>query len=538
MILVERAAAVRASGPDVRDPGEADVQRLDLAIPGRPGWQTRLRYRIDACSGFARTPDGWLYVATPVGLACYPDLATVLAQARADGLDRATPALEDLRLSAFVAYTERTGELRFGRSLDGFASLYFGGEPPRLVIADSNVAVARRLGPVRLSKADEDEWCRTENALPEGSFLEGVKRCFAGVLYAAAPGAHGVARRLMAPDADPVDLAGAVQLVGTELRKVWATYGARRLALQLSGGIDSRTLLVSLMDAVRQGILRRDQVLLMSILFPGFDCDESAPIREVARLSGFEWVGIEADAGNVRQAYEESLHAGLPPYPTNFMDVLSVPQMRQRGIDVMVGGWGGDEVFDFELGDVLARPLAARLRAWRLIRWLREPRGTIAEAKTLALTCVGRRAMRHLHRTFTATGLPRRDFNAHRLGMRLAVATNTGYETGSVLMAPRGIATDAPFYRSALWPRLDPLGYLIPSGYRFKAVACRYMGAVEPAFGAVPAAKVAFDSAVQGLLQIRRVHDGVIDGQACLAYSRRNGYDGWKQRFRHGEQSK
>lgn len=531
MILVERAPAPSTEIVESGETATPLTQRIEYPSTRRPGWTLTVHVHTDARSCFQRLPGGWLYVATPVGLECFPDLEAIVTHAPDRGLDATLEALEHLRPLVFVAFDEHTEELQFGRSLDGFGALYFGGELPRIVIADSSVAVARRLGPVRLSKADEDAWYATRSAQLEGSFLEGVTRCFAGVRYRSSMDAHAPTRRLMAPKACIVDQTTAIGMMRDELRKICASYGNKRVALRLSGGVDSRVVLAGLMDAVREGILHKDQILCTSILFPGLDGDESAEIREIVRVSGFEWVGIEVTPERAAQACEESLQQDAPPFPTTFMSLMCMDEARARGAEIMLSGHGGDEIFVFDLVDVLGRSLAARLHRFALVCRLRRARGSLDVTKAFLQTLLGRRGLRGTCRTLRRVDLDPQELHAHRLDRRLNIAPGFGFEGAAAAVARRAMHIDIPLYRAGWWPHFDPVAHHHAVHGAYKAVAWSYMDHFAPSLAAVPARKVLFDSTLRDLFLTGHPDRDQVDSDASCVHATSDGYRAWRLRF-------
>jgi len=531
MILVERGPAPITTIVGNGDPMTPPPLRVDYPSAQRPGWTLTVHVHTDTRSRFQRLPGGWLYVATPVGLECFPELEEIVTSAPDRGLAATLDALEHIRPAAFVAFDEHTEELQFGRSLDGFGALYFGGGLPQIVIADSSVAVARRLGPIRLSKPDEEAWYATRSAELEGSFLEGVTRCLAGVQYRSPISAPAPTRRLMAPEANIVDQVTATGMMRDELRKICASYGNKRVALRLSGGVDSRVVLTGLMDAVREGILHNEQVLCTSVLFPGHDGDESPEIREIVRLSGFEWVGIEVTPERAAQACEASLQQDAPPFPTAFMGLMCMDEARKRDAEIMLSGHGGDELFICDLADVLGRPLVARLRRCQLTRRLRHARGPLDVAKALLQTSLGRRSLRGTRIILRRFGLDPQDLHAHRLGRRLSVAPGAGYEAAAVAAAQRGMYLDVPLYRADCWSPFDPIDYRHPVHGAYKAVAWSYMDQVAPGLAAVPVRKVLFDSTLRDLFPTGHQDRDQVDSHATCVHATSDGYRAWRSRF-------
>lgn len=509
-------------------PESPQGQVLDVSSPAHPELRDTVQASTDARSAFVRGPDGWLHVTTPVGLDQFPAVVRALDLIHTHGLDAALDALDDSRPVAYMAGCQRRGSLHFGRSLDGFASLNFGHNRERLVISDSRIEVARALGEVRLSQADKQRWCRDFRIEPESSFYEGVQRGFAGVRYTVAGGQlEPGSRRFMAPESQVSANEDPVRILTDGLREIFATYGNQRVALRLSGGADSRVLLVGLMDAVRQGFLQRDQILCTSVLFPGFDCDESSIIQRLIELSGFEWIGIEATLQRARRGYKNGLNLPAPPFPTSFIGSLCAEEARRREASLVLTGHGGDELFQFDLTDLLGRAWSARWRSLDLIRYLRQAKGILDETRALFSTLLGRRAQRTLVRQLRAHQLPMTDLHAHRLLRRLLLAQGCGYENAAVACANIGLFFDAPFFRGSFLPRIDPAAGIRTRAFPDKAIAHAYLRTHAPDIAAVTCKKVPFDSAVTALFAPPNPNRDAVDSKAARTYHANEGYADW-----------
>jgi asparagine synthetase B (glutamine-hydrolysing) len=522
-----------SNAPDVVHPAMAPDSPVHLEISSNraPGAASSVRYHLDQRSDFLQLDGWWLYVSTPVGLACFPELGALLANAHALGLRAVLERLEGLRLVAFVAFVEDTECVYFGRSLDGFCSLFFAAQASRLIISDSRERVAESLGHATLSKRDKESWCLQARIEPEASFYEGVSRCFAGVRYcddSAAP--SRLSRHLMVENGLPLNQDDSIRLLDQGLLDLFAAYGERRIALRLSGGVDSRVLLVGLMEAVKRGILRKDQILCVSVLFPGLDCDESEEIRQITQIAGFEWAGIVADDDNVGWAYEQCLEFAAPPYPTSFIGALCLAESKNRGAQILLSGHGGDEIFDFDLTDLLAGSLLDRVRRARLIRILRNPAGPLDEMKAYASVCFGRRVMRTTKRMLQGFGLPPGEMRTHRLGMRLALAQSSSYELSASNVAAAGLLLDVPFLRGPFFPRFDPATWVFESDNEYKALANRYIRAHAPKIGAVGARKVSFDSMLEKHFQPNDEKCDELDGIGGRSYAAVRVYADWRPR--------
>jgi len=336
----------------------------------------------------------------------------------------------------------------------------------------------------------------------------------------------------MAPQSQVREGDDPVRILTDGLRALYSTYGNRKLGLRLSGGADSRVLLVGLMDAVREGILRRDQVMCVSVLFPGFDCDESAAIRRLIELSGFEWVGIEATPDRVREAYRETLRLPTPPFPTSFMGWMCVHEARQRDVQVMLSGHGGDEVFCFDLTDVLGRTLPDRWRSRDVIRHLAGSGRLPPWLRELMCLGLGRYGQRGQVRALIGARLPLASLAAHRFGRRVALAQGCGYENAAITARNAGLLMDVPFLRGSFLSRLDPSAGVWARGYPFKPSAHDYLRAHAPEIAGVERRKVTFDAAVRGLVPGVGHRDGPpLDRQQPVTQYAIEGYADWRACF-------
>lgn len=526
MILFTRQKRGRRAGPS-----QAQGRAIDVSSPAHPALVDTILVEEDACCRLVRGLDWWVYVSTPLGIECFPALAECLALGQgAGGLDAVLDGLERLGLVAFVAGCLRRGSLHFGRSLDGFPTLVFACEGDRLTIGDYRLGVALQLGDLRFSEVDRAQWCQNASVDPEGSFFEGVRRCFAGVRYRVSGGCLAPdRRRLMAPQSQVRGGDEPVRILTDGLRALYSTYGNRKLGLRLSGGADSRVLLVGLMDAVREGILRRDQVMCVSVLFPGFDCDESAAIRRLIELSGFEWVGIEATPDRVREAYRETLKLPTPPFSTSFMGWLCTQEARQRDVQVMLSGHGGDEVLCFHLTDVLGRSMPDRWRSRDLIRYLAGGGRLPPQLRELLWLILGRYGQRAHLRALIEARLPLASLAAHRFGRRMTLAQGCGYENAAITARSAGMLMDVPFLRGGFLGRLDPSAGIWARGYPFKPAAHDYLRAHAPEIERVERRKVTFDAVVRCLVPGGGHQDGLpLDRQQPVTQYAIQGYADWR----------
>jgi asparagine synthetase B (glutamine-hydrolysing) len=221
------------------------------------------------------------------------------------------------------------------------------------------------------------QWIERGTTPPERTLFEGIRRI---------PPAH---RAMLSADGVAIEpywrpryegvAAGSREAIAERLRTSAfaavqrAAQGARQPAVSLSGGLDSACVAAAL--AARQGDAR--EALALAGVFPRHpETDERELIEATARHTGLslELIPFDDRASILAPALEHIDRWSLPPVTPN----LSVwkPLMakaRQLGVDVMLDGEGGDELFGFAphlIADMLrtGRPLAA----WQLTRRIPE----------------------------------------------------------------------------------------------------------------------------------------------------------------------
>jgi len=229
-------------------------------------------------------------------------------------------------------------------------------------------------GPDRMALT---QWIERGSTPPERTLFEGIRRI---------PPAH---RAMLSTDGVAIEpywrpryegvAAGSREALAERLRTAAfaavarAAQEARQPAVSLSGGLDSACVAAGL--AARQG--PASEALALAGVFPRHpETDERELIEATARHTGLslELIPFDDRASILAPALEHIDRWSLPPVTPN----LSVwkPLMakaRQLGVDVMLDGEGGDELFGFAphlIADMLrtGRPLAA----WRLTRRIPE----------------------------------------------------------------------------------------------------------------------------------------------------------------------
>jgi asparagine synthase (glutamine-hydrolysing) len=152
-----------------------------------------------------------------------------------------------------------------------------------------------------------------------------------------------------------------------------AAQGARRPAVRLSGGLDSACVAAGL--AAQK--VSENRALALGTVFPRHpETDERALIEATAGHTGLplELVPFDDRASILAPALEHIDRWSLPPVTPNlFVWRPLMARARRLGVDVMLDGEGGDELFGFAphlIADMLRTGRA--LTAWRLTRRIPE----------------------------------------------------------------------------------------------------------------------------------------------------------------------
>jgi asparagine synthase (glutamine-hydrolysing) len=204
--------------------------------------------------------------------------------------------------------------------------------------------------------------------LPAGRTLhEGLRRLPAAHHLVLSREGVGV-ERYWAPSFEGT-ASGSRQEVGERLRgEVFAAVdraagGARRAAVRLSGGLDSAAVAAGL---AARGPYGEEPPVALSAVFPALpETDERELIEATAAVAALpsEQVGFEADAALLPAALRHIERWGLPPTTPNlFVWEPVMASARRLGVDLMLDGEGGDELFGMS-----PYLIADRLRRGRLL---------------------------------------------------------------------------------------------------------------------------------------------------------------------------
>jgi asparagine synthase (glutamine-hydrolysing) len=264
---------------------------------------------------------------------------------------------------ALLLWAQERGEGLLARDQLGARSLFLREQNGGVLFASeirSLLALCpQRPAPDPLSLA---HWLATSNRPGSATLYEGIRRLGPGsALLLEAGSVRELAYwrpRYLAP------LAGSGEHLATLVADALSTSVRRRVPAQgiagvlMSGGLDSASVAALAAD-VAPGRVRA-----CSAEFPEHDAvDESALIAELRRSLGLGGVSAEVHAGGLLQSALEAIEMWQLPL-RSWGDFWALPLLRAAaasGVEVMLGGDGGDELFA-----VRAHLLADRLRQGRL----------------------------------------------------------------------------------------------------------------------------------------------------------------------------
>jgi asparagine synthase (glutamine-hydrolysing) len=225
--------------------------------------------------------------------------------------------------------------------------------------------------------------------------------------------------------------------------------GADRVGLELSGGLDSS--MVSAMARAELGDAAPQRLLLLSLVFPGLECDERPLIEECHRAWHLRSNVVSATGFDAANTADDRRHLDLPPYPNGTMSVGMRRRARAEGIRVILTGIGGDEWFSgsrYHLADDLRRG-----RAWNAVRQgcidadLEPGIGTAAGLWSYGVLPLMPRALKRVGRAVHAPPAPQAPWIANAFAARADLA-------GRLRVRPHALnfpsVAQAEMYRSAV----------------------------------------------------------------------------------------
>jgi asparagine synthase (glutamine-hydrolysing) len=147
----------------------------------------------------------------------------------------------------------------------------------------------------------------------------------------------------------------------------------RPIGLELSGGLDSSSVVSVLQAACRQPLHPHDRLQTFSLVFPGLPCDERTFINDVIAQGSFRSHHISPATPSLGDHVHDVLrYQDFPDHPNGVMNVPLRRLAQRQGCRVLLTGSGGDEWLTgsfFHYADLLRklkfRSLLRRLHADR-----------------------------------------------------------------------------------------------------------------------------------------------------------------------------
>ncbi len=225
------------------------------------------------------------------------------------------------------------------------------------------------------------------------TMYQGVRRLVPGHAYALALDTPGQERR-RAPYWKPPqekrerrrdEASYAEELRAILDRAVGRSLAERPGAVALSGGMDSPTIWALIRRRAQRGDRRAGLVGAVTLRFPGFDCDETALVREIIAMTGGDGTFVDATAVAPFDLIEMLARVVEGPFiATQYHGSLIADAAKEMERCVVYYGFGGDEWLTGSphyLGDELRRGHVLRVladaRAVRLGRGLARLRGLV-----------------------------------------------------------------------------------------------------------------------------------------------------------------
>jgi len=293
---------------------------------------------------------------------------------------------------ALLIWDRRARQLRVYRDPMNGRFVHFSRDQERLLIATE----VRQILPLRHGAAtlavEQLRQISSTYAYPEplSPYLE-IERFESGALYQIDTPLGRFSKTIVSTDLDRLDsdlaratppeqLEQATALLEQAVRR---TLGDGHHHVFLSGGLDSRLIYAA---ALRS--LSAQRVSAISHRFNGMDCDESATIDAVH--AGLSTKPHYLDYAP--EAFDASLDELLkrcdyPIFLTSHLTQQLLEPLQGRHGDIVLGGFGGDEIFTCNPRAMLDCPLTER---WRhranIVNWLRQSassRGLLAFARDI-----------------------------------------------------------------------------------------------------------------------------------------------------------
>ena len=313
-----------------REDAEAYMDRVRRAVPGRP----RVMWDGAACLGVWPSEEGSVLHATAARACTGPFEGDLLArQAR----------------GRFAAAQLHGGGLMLARGRMGGRSLFYRREGSTVLACTRIPPLVRALAsPPRLDAMRLAETLIGDlHGRPHATSYEGVARLASGDVLRFDPSGTMTAATLAPPVLTP--LVGTPDELALALRdEIFAAVrraidGLGRVAVLAGGGVDSSALLATVMTLVRGGTAKEALALSLDFAGPG---DDRPYMDDMAAALGIVPVRVapRAFAPHVRRSLVidgQPYASAMGGWELGFLELA-----KERGAEALVGGLGGDELFD------------------------------------------------------------------------------------------------------------------------------------------------------------------------------------------------
>lgn len=272
----------------------------------------------------------------------------------------------------FAAVTPTAAGLLLARGTAGGEPMYYA-RAGGAVIASSRLAPVVEVAGAPLDPVAVGELVFTGVLPPGATPYVGVRRLRAGELLEVTP--DGALARAMIPadlrelEGDDATLAGALwEELTAAVRR--ATAGASRVAVLVSGGLDSAAVLAAATHVAR------GRVFAVHVAIDGPNDDR--PHAE-ALFAALGVPVVRVDAADLARHALASMSIDGAPYVLSSgpLDVGLLARAREAGADVALSGVGGDELFGGDLRthalELFAHPIRAVVDAYRFVEPSRAP---------------------------------------------------------------------------------------------------------------------------------------------------------------------
>ncbi len=277
---------------------------------------------------------------------------------------------------ATVIFDRRTGVVVAARDVYGVRPLFFHQHAGRTYVASEiNQVLAGSGATQQLDEAFLASWLVSRYGGGEDTMYLGVRRVIPGHAYTFAASDPGRATHCTAYWEPPIEgpaRGRSETAFADELRFILDRAVGRALAdkpglVTLSGGMDSTTIWALARRRASNGDARADLVAAVSLLFPGFECDESLFISEILTQTGGEAISLDATTVEPFAAIEGLIGVVEGPFVASlYHGQLIADAARNAGRGVVYYGFGGDEWLTGSphyLGDELRRRHVIRVMA-------------------------------------------------------------------------------------------------------------------------------------------------------------------------------